>query len=553
MVKTIAITNFGGRLSRIVNGNLNSGFSKFATSWGYDPFSKPMNLTWLERPSSVVGISDLIMVAKNRFESNQGFVYMVGEGASKVYKIQPNSITSPNLDSVIGIGSVATQSYAFGASVEFFGTPERMFVGGDSRVVSIPISSIATFGGEIPTGNANQYLANTPRPLKSFQGKLVFGNGPTIGVIDNTNTVTSSIIGLSVGASGATQNLYSQISPSFSPETIVQDLDVSPDYNYLLMSVSDNAGENLGTVSSDRQLAAETDSTVAKWNGVDQGITAALSIPSLSLSSLQTYLQNNITFSNDSFGMSLGDGVTKILNLPNNKAPFRNATGVNGNFVFWANVEVVNSTTMVASLYYFGHLDQENPSGLYRLMRYSTALANGFVYGVPVTALVNNKYSTVNTAVTSVVSLGYGKHYFSTFEINNSNATISATTAKLHRFLVTPTGTGTSQAGVYETQTQLFSKRIGISQIRVYTEPTAANNGFQIDLIGSDDISITGGTFTYTFAAGSDETKLLGALERVNFNPSMKATFALGVRVTNTGSANMTIKKIEIDYIEEGK
>ena len=51
--QTIVITNFGGRLTRILNGDMNFRFAKFATSWGYDPFSKPMNLTWLPTPNDI--------------------------------------------------------------------------------------------------------------------------------------------------------------------------------------------------------------------------------------------------------------------------------------------------------------------------------------------------------------------------------------------------------------------------------------------------------------------------------------------------------------------
>ncbi len=123
----------------------------------------------------------------------------------------------------------------------------------------------------------------------------------------------------------------------------------------------------------------------------------------------------------------------------------------------------------------------------------------------------------------------------------------------LYRFLITSSGTGTPQLGVYETQTQLFSKRITVKQIRVYTEPTATGNGFQVDCIGSDGTIITNGTSTYTFAAGSDPTLLQGALERIDFNPKMGSTYALGLRITNTGTTNMTIKKIEVDWMPSGK
>lgn len=544
--ETITIVNFSGRLTRILNGDLNSGFSKFNSSFGYDPFSKPMNLTWLETPTSIAGISDLITGAKTRFEGSAAIVYAISN-AGNAYRIQPNDIGAPNLDSVLGIGSVTAGSaaYNYGAFIEFFGTPERMYIGGDKGINSLPMANavLGTFSGDASLGNANNYVANTNRPLKSFQGQLLFGNGPTIGAIDSTNTIVSSIIGVAIGTNGTTQNIYSELNPPFPPENVVHDIDVSIDYNYLLMTVSDVLGEDLATVLSDRPIAAATNGNLYQWNGSDNATTAGLSVPSQSLTALQTYLQKNIMFANDTFGLSMGDGIEKILSLPGNKSPIANATGVNGNFIFWHNVEVNSAgNAMYASLYYYGQLDKENPVGLYRVLRYSTTLSNGFVYQVPVNVLVNNRYMTLNNALTALTTLGWGKHYFSTLETNHS-----ITNYKFYRFLITPSGTGTPQFGVYETQNQFFSKRIGIAQIRIYTEPVIAGNGFQIDIIGEGGNPVDNGTFAYVYGDPVDKNV------RINFSPNIQTLYSFGIRVTNIGTTNMTIKKIEIDLSEEGK
>lgn len=552
--QTITISNFGGRLTRIINGDLISGFAKFTTSFGYDPFSKPMNLTWLETPTSIAGISDVIFATANRLEALP-IVYAVGN-SGKAYRIQPMAVGNPNLDSVIGIGSVTSgdSTYNYGAAIQFFGTPEKMYVGGDKRINSVPISSIldGTFSGDAPVGTVGNYVQNTTRPLALFGPKLLFGNGPTFGAVGTTGTVTSSIIGMSVGSSGAVQDLYSEINPPLPPELSVKDLDIAPDFSYMYLTASESKAENLITITNDRDVGFSSSSNISKWNGTDAGITAGVSMPGAASNALQTYFQNNIIFSNDSFGTTIGTESRKELMLPNNKAPFRSATGVNGNYVYWGSTEVVGGSVL-GSLYYFGSLDQENPSGLYRLMRLNTNLAAGYVYQIGCVSLVGNQYNTVNNALTSIASFGYGKHYISTFEINPSNTTPSGTTSKLYRFLLTSSGTGTPQLGVYETQTQLFSKRMDVKQIRVYTEPTKAGNGFKVDMIGSDGAVMTNGTFNYTFVAGSDDTKLQGSLERVNFNPTASSGYALGIRLTNTGTVNMTIKKVEIDYEEQGK
>lgn len=541
--QTIAITNFGGRLSRILNGDLNSGFAKFTNSFGYDPFSKPMNLTWLEQPVDISNngnvtasnITDLILTAKTRMESNVMFVYAIGN-SGKVYKIQPNTSGNPNVDTSSLLATLSNANMQFGASMDFFGSTEKIYIGQDDRVNSIGF----TGAGETTVTTTGSVLTNVTRPLVKFVGKLLFSNSNNLGAVDNTGTVTTPVV----------NGTYALLTPGIPNETYITDLDVSPDGNYALISTSGVPNEQINTISQDIGAAAGSNGNIFFWNGSDPGITASTTIPSYALTALQTYLTNNMFFSNDSFGASLNNGTAKLITLPNNKSPLPNATTVNGNFICWISPEInAAGTGRTASMFYYGQLDNENPPGLWRVMQYTPTLANGFIYQVPLNILTNNSYKTVNSAATSIVSFGYGKHYFSTYEVAASNASVMG----FKRFLVTSSGTGTPQLGVYETQTQLFSKRITIKQIRVYTEPTATSNGFQIDCIGSDGAIITNGTFNYTFAAGSDPTLVQGSLERIDFNPKMKDVYSLGLRVTNTGTTNMTIKKIEVDWAPSGK
>lgn len=551
---TVTITNFSGRLTRIINGDLNSGFAKFTTSFGYDPFSKPLNLTWLEQATPIASVisSEVLLTAKVRNEGSGPVVYAIGSSRG-AYQIAPATASSPNADSVIGIGSVAANSPSFnyGASLEFFGTPEKMYVSSDGQINAFPISSVTTgaFGGDAIVGSANFFVQNTYHPLKPFQGNLTFGNGPTIGAIGTTNTVISSQIGMSVGSTGRVQTLYSQLNPPFPPEKNVMDLDVSPDYNYLLITSSEVAPENIVTLADDRQTVVPGGGDIFQWNGSDVATTAGLQVPAQALTALQSYLQKNMMFANDTFGLSVGDGVDKLLYLPGNKAPLSNATGVNGDFLFWMSTELAtDNSTIYASLYYYGQLDQETPVGIYRLLRYSTLLPAGYVYQVPLNVLVTNLFKSINNTITSISTFGYGKHYFSTIEVSNT-----ITTNRLNRFLVTSSGTGTPQLGVYETQTQLFSKRIDVSQIRVYTEPMVAGNAFQLDVIGADGSVVSNGTFTYHFGDITDPQSGSSAVERINFNPDSKTQYSLGIRLTNLGTTNMTVKKIEIDISQEGK
>lgn len=544
-IHTKVIDDFSGRLTRVVNGDMNSGYAKFATSFGYDPFTKPRNLTWFEQPTSIATgvITDLVLDAQTHNEGGQTYVYAIGD-TGRFYRIQPNSTTNANLDSVIGVTSIAANSpsFAYGSSIEFFGSVEKVYISSDNQINSASIA--AAFGtGDTLVGSTG-YKTGIYHPLRQLFGKLLFGNGNTIGAISATNTVTSSIIGTGQG------NLYSEINPPLPVQVTVKDIDTTQEGNYALMTASAVQSEQIDNFPlSDVINAAGSDGFLFKWNGTDTGITSFTSIPSYAVTALQTYLDKNYFFSNDSFGSSLSDGSNKILTLENNKPPMPNATLMNGNFVAWMTPEVDTVAGLLkGSMYYYGSLDQENPPGLYRVLRYAHPNAAGHVFQVPMNILTNNNYKTINSSASSIISVGYGKHYFSTMNV----VVPGGSTYTFQRFLVTSTGTGVPQGGVYETQTQLFSKKVAIKAVRVYTKPTATGNAFQLDFIGSDDTVMSSGTSTYSYSAGTDPTLLQGSLDRINFTPEVPPTFGLGIRITNTGTTNMTIKKVEIDYQEAG-
>lgn len=548
--QTIEITNFGGRLTRVLNGEMNSGFAKFVNSFGYDPFSKPGNLTWLEQAVEIGPLTNLALAAKTTVQSgvSNAQVYVIDKGG-KLYTMQQGSTSSANVDSVIGIASVLAgpQTYTFGASMDFYaasasvaGAAEKIYIGGDLGVNSINFDGTADTQVTLP-GFIGQ---NVFRPMKQFIGNLSFSNKYTVASIGPTGTVISPVTSVAGNA------LYSDLNPPLPTESIVQDIDLTADGNYLLITGANQTGYQLGQTEN-ASFSTAIDSALFKWNGIDKAVTALTSLPGYYVTALQTYLNRNIYFSLDAFGGSLSDDSQKMLTLPKNKPPLPNATCVNGNFLTWACVETVDGTERKLSLYYFGSLDQENPPGLYRLLRFSGgSLGTGYVNQVPLNTIVANSYETVNPSQSSVVSYGYGKHYVSAQAIS-----ASATTQVLLRFTVNSTGTGTPQAGRYETQTQLFSKKITIKQIRVYTEPTVTGNAFELRCIKGDGTTLSGGSgaFTYSYAAGTDITLRQGALERIDFNPALDATYALGIRITNTGSTNMTIKKIEVDYQHAGK
>lgn len=552
--ETLEITNFGGRLTRILNGDLNSGFAKFTTSYGYNPFIKPGNLTWLRGPinitaSSPSAFTGLVTAGKQRFETRDQYVYLVDD-TGKMYKFKAYTRGSPPgpaspTNSVIGTADAPgfASDFTAGASVEFFGGTEQIMVGTNSQINRVNFDGS---GASVVGAVTNYYQGGVGRPMKPFAGGLEFANGPTIGRIDATKTVTSSVIGVSgVG------NIYSQLNPPLPPEYIVKDLDVSIDYNYLKMAASTIPADiTLETSGDDASYGALADSATFLWNGTDQGATGGQQMPSQNLSALHSYLDQEIYFSSDLFGATVGDGIKKLLTLPNTKPPLPNSTAVNGNFLTWVTPEVDTAgTNLNASMFYFGSLDQENAAGLYRLFKVAPTLANGFMYQTPFNIIPAGMYTNLYPDKTAIGAQAYGMHLVSFLELSSSTSS-----KKFMVFYVTPINSNVNaNEGVYETQTQMWSKKISIKQIRVYTEPTVTGNGFQIDIIGTDGAVVTNGSFTYTFAAGTDPTLLQGAQERINFNPAVKDIYGFGIRVTNTGSINETIKKIEIDWNYSGK
>jgi hypothetical protein len=105
----------------------------------------------------------------------------------------------------------------------------------------------------------------------------------------------------------------------------------------------------------------------------------------------------------------------------------------------------------------------------------------------------------------------------------------------------------------YQTQTQLFSKKATIKELRIYSEPWVAGNSFSIDLIGSGGNGITNGSKTFT-AQNSDATApMYVGTDYAWWNPDVAPTYALALGITNLGESNFVINKIEIDYTLGGK
>ena len=531
--QTLTIDNLGGPLTRKDSGDINSGMTKFETSWGYDPYSRPGNLTWLEQPTSILtltGAAGPIMAMKQRAESGINYVYAIANNRN-LYRIQVSNASSPNLDSPSVLGAVVDLAGAAqfddGGYMEFYGATEKIFIGGRA------IQKI-NFDGSSPASVASTESSGTPKPLARFLGKLYFGNGANIGEIDSTELLVTG----------------SKLSPALPSGLFVRDLDVTPDGNYLQITAS------RGTLEVNPLGEAQPGVPIAEsykfyWNGTDAGATSSNYFPGTKLTASEVSGGKDHAFGYDSQGLGVLLGRDKILTIPNSLPPFSEATFTTSNMLGFATVEYVQADNRYRGVVYnHGQYDPEIPSGLFRLLRFGAVTANSDIVSVPACENVSNLvYAHPFRAATGSIA-NAAKIY-----VTATEASALGTPVGPHRVLKFPTvpvGTGSIVAGTYETQTQQFSKKAKISEVRVYTEPLIGGNDFIVDLIGSGGSVMAGGSQRFQVATGS----IVTGTDMVQFNPGMATTYALGVRITNssvTGVANWTANKIEVDYAEGGR
>lgn len=538
-IQTLVIDNFTGALTRTINGSLNSGLAKFDSSWGYNPFTKPGNLTWnlqIANGGALLGNDVMALGGVTRFESGNQFLYLI-TSASHLVKIQ---ITTNVIVTDLATLSTGSPTFNYGTSMFIFNN--KIWFTNDKGLSNINFDGSSET--QVGTWDSSHFIQNTYHPLASFQGKLMVGNttdGTTtnFGIIDSTNTITT----------------YAGVNPAFPVGIFIRDMDITSDFSYLVFSASSLPQQLILGAADDFSNAATTDSFIFRWNGSDQGITSGISIPNFNITSLNNFGNSEYSFMYNLFGASLYEGGKEVVTLTNTKSPFPNAATASGNFVVWNTTEVaINPVTAlrtgVGSMFFYGQLDEGSPVGLWRIFRMFSQLGSGEVALLPFAKFVTNEYSVVNSDAS--ISQIYAQLYFSSSEFS------SVSSRKVLNVFTLVTGapdeTGLEpMLGAYETQTQLWNKKIQISQIRVYCEPTLTDNGFQIELIGSDGAEIGNAVFDYNYVAGTDVTKAQGSLDRINFDVDTLPTYAVGVKVTNIGATNMTIKKIELDWNYAGK
>lgn len=532
MIKTLTIDNFRGSMTSYQDGDINSGFSYVVNTYGSNPFVRPGNLTWCNQSEQIDAagsvITDLIMAAKERVESGILYVYAVGH-TGRVYKIQVNDPTTfnPNYDNPVLLTTLTSGSPTFtrGASMSFFGSTERIYIGHDKGVTRVD------FNGSNEAAVSGTWEQTVPRPLKQFVGKLYVGNGANIAEIDSTATVTSS----------------TKLSPGFPTNSQVRDIDVTPDGNYLQMVVTKLALADQTTGTQDTSNTSNSDSFIFKWNGTDLGYTAFDTFPSYSLTANTIFGPYQYTFGYDQFGSAVYNPVNKLLTGQEVQSPTPNSISSSSNLLVYM-TPLHYEGIMEADIMMYGSLDFEVGPGYWDLFGQYATGAETDVVQVPLCMPVSNfgLGSSSNGYADNIY--GTSKFYFSTLETSSA----PTTTYKLYKWVLdtspgVPSGTPSSDT-YYQTQTQLFSKKVTIKEVRVYGQPWVADNEFTIELIGSSGSAMTGGTKTFT--AGSNLT--IGD-DFAWWTPDTAPTYAIGLAVINTGTVNHVITKVEIDYTIGGK
>lgn len=537
-MKTVIIDNFTGSLTRKDTGDLNSGLAKYDTSWGYDPFSKPGSLTWMEQPSIIgASLSWPLTAAKIRLDSPTTYssvVTMYGYGPDqKLVKFQANDPvnTNPNLDTGSVLATLTGASAQYGGSMQFYGSTERIYIGHDANIARINFDGSA--GNPSVATTASSVVSNVPRPSANFLGKLYFANGTNLIEIDSTETVTS----------------YAKLTPGFPVGTFIRDLDVTPDGNYLQITVSRLnapdviAVQDLGPITS-------ADSYKFYWNGTDTTYTSFNAYNGYALTSNASFSEFDYTTGYDLGGTALYSSEKKIMSLPNIVSPNFGATFSISNMLgFMAPEYVAGSTQTQASLFMYGQYDNEVSSGLFRLLRQAHTPVSVLgttpdIIHVPVALPVSNLVYAPNALGYTNNIMGAAKLYYSSI-----GRTSNALKGYVYKFPLVPKGQGSVVGGVWEGQNQLFSKKVKPTELRLYTEPLVGGNSFQIEFIGSSGGSVLNGSKTFTVAASSIQS----GTDYIWWNPQVAPGYSWGTRITNTGVANWTGVKMEIDFAEGGR
>lgn len=548
--KTLVIDNFRGTLTYYPFGDINSGRGDIRVNAGANPFVRPGSLTWIEKVYQIDSngsvITDLIMDGRERVENGILYVYCIGH-TGRVYKIQVNDPTTynPDYDNPVLLTTITsgTPTFTRGGFLDFFGSTERIYIGHDKGVTRLD------FDGTNENAIVGTWTQNVPRPLKQFAGKLYIGNGSNIAEIDSTATVTSS----------------TKLSPGFPTNSQARDMDYSTDGNYIQIVVSTLALGDITSVSQDTSITAAAQSYVFKWNGVDTGYTSFDFFPAFSLDANITFQDYQYLFGRDQYGSAIYNPTQKFTQIPEIPLILPNAIGSTGNILTWI-APLYFLGQLWVQMYVWGSFDWEigQPIGYWGLAIHHATAPETDVVQVPFQRIISGQGIGISSNGYLGNQFGTSKIYFSTLE-TSATPTVKYRLFKW-RLITSPTITGQvpvvpppiTEAPIYQTQTQMFTKRVQVKEVRVYADPWIANNAFEISLIGPHGEQIPGSiaefnTATLPTATTDTDKALLIGEDFCWYNPRIAPQYAIGLRFMNLGTTNHMINKVEIDIDDGGE
>lgn len=467
------------------------------------------------------------------------------------------SVLSINATDVTSGGSVVDEWYT-GQAVKFpggtgslpsplvYGTTYYLIVltasttsgAGTVQLATSPANALAgTFitltdnsGGPFTFTTINNWVANIPRPIsQEFFGAIFIGNG---------YMMADYAIGLGI------LSHPSRLSPTFPKNYTINSLEVDGEGRYMRIAGTTGTAVDIAT----QDPATLSQAPIARtlyWNGSDVAYDSMDPFSQTSTAGSFSFLGADYAFGQDFFGNALytnsGGSMDKISATHYVRPSQQSAiTSTSDLMIFGAPYLVQGS--WLAGIFGFGVLDDADQPGIYPFLGISPTSNNTICTAVGAISLVQNR-----VLKSDGTTLTYSKFYVSTYETGG--------TAKgnIYSFSLTPGG-GTPNGGVYQSQTQRFTLPQTIDRVLILQEVSASGVSYKVELVDVDDTIPTGASFTYTYAGGSDDTLLQGALEQVPWeNMGIKNMQGLGVKITNLGTVQPNILGVFIDTHDTDK
>lgn len=610
------VNNFTGNLTRKPIGEMNSGMARIGKTHSVDPFTKPPSLLFNETATNLdpthATVTDLIVDSVSNEESGTLYEYMVDRSGT-VYKVNTSTdaisivtntlgitlklgggikILNPNISSQYlmishdkGVlymakdgSNVVIVNNAIGYSVhdtDFNVATDQITVDATSMQTGMPmdfnagpvplpsplayavtyyvivvdsthIKLATTYANAISnvalnitdTGSSggtfsfavNSFLQDIPHPISDeFFGGIFIGNGPYL--------VDFAIASLIVSHT-------SRLSPTYPVNYIINSLSVDGEGRYIRINATTGTTQDIITVDPTAPTQAPTSRTIY-WNGVDTSYDSYDPFSQTNMSGMFSYLGSDMATGQDFWGASLfqtaGGTVDKMLALREVRAPNSNSITSTGSLLLFAAPYYVQNIWK-CGIFAFGMLDDQDAPTIYQLLALDLSDSNTICTAVGMLRLAQNRY--IKSDGTNLTN---SKFYVSTYETGTTPH------ANLYSFNLTP-GAGTPNDGVYQTQTEYFPMQQQIDRIAFYVNPTQSGVSFKLELVDVDDTIPTGASFTYTYAAGTDETLLAGSLEFFEWGDIQVKNFqAMGLKITNLGTVQPGINQLFIETHDTDK